>query len=73
MLSDFFLVAKVSGGRSAITRYTVELVAIICTGSKSVFWADSAAETRTVHWKASPVHWKDPNVHWKASPSAAER
>jgi hypothetical protein len=52
--------------------YIVELVAIICTDLKSVFWADSAAETRTVQWKASPVHWKGSHVHWKVAHSAVE-
>src|SRR6266568_430742 len=43
----------------------VELAAIICTALKSAFGAASAAETRSVQWKGSPVRWK-------GSPGAAE-
>ena len=72
MLSNFILIARVTGVRSALPRYIVELVAIICTGLKSVFWADSAAETRIVRWKVSPVHWKGTKAQWKVTRSAAE-
>ncbi len=41
----------------------VELAAIICTALKSAFGAASAAETRSVQWKGSPVRWKGPRVH----------
>ncbi len=50
----------------------VELAAIICTALKSAFGAASAAETRSVQWKGSPVRWKGPRVQWKGSPGAAE-
>src|SRR6266566_2884350 len=72
MLNNFVMIARVTGVRSALPRYIVELVAVICTSLKSVFWVDSAAETRIVRWKVTPVHWKGPNVHWKATRSAAE-
>ena len=65
ILSNFFMIARVTGVRSALPRYIVELVAIICTSLKSVFWVDSAAETRIVRWKVT-------SVHWKATRSAAE-
>jgi hypothetical protein len=72
MLSNFDMIARVTGVRSALPRYIVELVAIICTSLNSVFWVDSAAETRIVRWKVTSVHWKGPNVQWKATRSAAE-
>jgi hypothetical protein len=50
----------------------VELEAIICTGSKSVFWAESEVETLTVQRKAPSVRWKGTKMHWKASPGAVE-
>ncbi len=72
MLSTFIRIASVTGVRSGFPRYIVELVAIICTSLNSVFWVDSAAETRIVRWKVASVHWKGPNVQWKATRSAAE-
>ena len=65
MLSNFVMIARYAGDRSALPRYIVELVAIICTGLKSVFWTDSATETRFVQWKASSLHWKGSNVQRK--------
>ncbi len=72
MLSYFVMIARVTGVRSALPRYIVELVAIICTSLKSVFWVDSTAETRIVRWKVTPVHWKGSFVQWKVTRSAAE-
>ncbi len=48
-----------------LRRFIVELVALICTGSKSAFWAAGAAERRIVQWKASPVRRKGSPVQWK--------
>jgi hypothetical protein len=50
----------------APTLFIVELVALICTGSKSAFWAACAAERRIVQRKGS-------SVRWKGSRSAVER
>jgi len=72
MLSNFVMIARVTAVRSALPRYIIELVAIICTSLKSLFWVDSATETRIVRWKVTPVQWKGPNVYWKATPSAVE-
>ncbi len=72
MLNNFVMIARVTGVRSALPRYIVELVAVICTSLKSVFWVDSAAETRIMRWKVTPVHWKGSYVQWKATRSAAE-
>jgi hypothetical protein len=58
ILSDFVMVSSVFSSGSALPQYIVEFVAIICTGLKSVFSADSAVETRIMRWKVSPVHWK---------------
>ena len=72
MLSNFVMIARVTGVRSALPRYIVELVAIICTSLKSVFWVDSAAEIRIVRWKVTSVQRKGSFVQWKASRSAVE-
>ena len=64
--------ANARRGESVSPLPIVELAAIICTGLKSAFWAASAAETCSVHWKGSSVRWKGPRVQWKASLSAAE-
>jgi hypothetical protein len=72
MLSNFIMIARYAGDRSALLRYIVELVEIICTGLKSVIWTDRAAESRFVQWKALSVHWKGSNVQRKAAPGAAE-
>jgi uncharacterized membrane protein len=50
----------------------VEFAALICTGTKSAFWAASAAETRHVRWKGSLVQRKGSSVQWKATPGAVE-
>ena len=70
--SNFHKTASVVSFGSVLPRYIVELVAIICTSLKSVFWVVSAAETRIVLWKVTPVHWKGSFVQWKVTRSAAE-
>jgi transposase len=50
--------ASVLSFGSVLPRYIVELVAIICTDLKSVFWTASAVETHIMRWKVTPVHWK---------------
>ena len=72
MQSHFLTTAKARRGEKASLQLIVVFVAIICTGLKSVFWADSAAEIRIVQWKVTSVRRKGPNVHWKGSRSAAE-
>jgi len=47
MLSNFVMIARVTGVRSALPRYIVELVEIICTSMKSLFCVDSAVESHT--------------------------
>ncbi len=72
MLNNFVMIARVTGVRSALPRYIVELVAVICTSLKSVFWVDRAVEIRIMRWKATPVHWKGSNVQWKATRRAVK-
>jgi hypothetical protein len=64
--------ANVLRGEGGPPLPTVELAAIICTGLKRAFGAASAAETRSVQWKGSPVQWKGSHVQWKAALRAVE-
>jgi hypothetical protein len=65
MGSQGLATAHARRGGSAPPLSIVELAAIICTALKSAFGAASAAETRSVQWKGSPVRWKGPRVQRK--------
>src|SRR5690349_20772868 len=72
MESGGSMAANARNGESRPLLTIAEFASIICTVSKEVFWASSAAERRKVQWRGLPMQRKGPPVQWKATPSAAE-